>query len=1564
MTIQATGSYVSYNKPKDHPKKPSKQLALSRHVSKRPPDLKLVKRLELTKSILQNLNRNIPSGIEKSRFLERQECEQEIEKRVTQLFYEFFAYAHGTESLAVDGAYQLIDIFSHMSRKRVGPPYNAHHYYSDVYGESRRLYGDGGPSPGRGGGFDGDFAIHRFPSSQVIDRLKAIIEENNGLFDDFLALFKQKRLSVKPGVEISHILPWDERSFAGIFHGLFIGATLGSGALLYSKFGDNLKELYSALLAVKWLEEDKRKLEGQPSLTPSIYKEMSQQQLYYFDCGGILYIKRPTSPDGACAMHALLGEKIGGQYQYSGPGNVRKAFVNKLIEQIGDLKVQQMLAQIIKDHLEKSSKIDPETGLPIDPSSYRLFPYEDELGLQCEYALLKASQAEDFKRLNTREALLWEQELFENEDFKSRVIAHSRQSRHFRRMSPEQVLSEIRRNPLSILRIVYPETPQFLELVAHPGRKHALFWVSQERIRLREYQDMVRDQRALRESVFKRYIETVQNDAFWFNEEEIALAAYLFGRSVKVFDSIQSEIPTAELIQPDPNIEIISIVHEGGRDGGHFSRLTAMTEEEIRERISFRNARNLYQAAQKAANEQIKYDEQMQKLFESTVKQEVGQLAVSSGATLCTGNPLFIGSQAVKSATNIGITYFDPYRENLLSKGIDIVALPVFKVATGDQLQSVVISLGVDLSAKMVLNNAPEGAKRLITGPITPFVEAAICGSSNGSDPGTKIISGLFGGAIKCGMDGAFHMHEKYWEIDEAYWMNDPSWLQCLVKAIGTNDDLQQVMAGRATDRFVKAFEVEQKELDKPADEVAEAVVEEVDADEVLEEVQPAEPVINLEVQAHIQFLNQYERGPLVSDLVEANAGVTEAQKKVDEKYAAWQKAWKKHPEDIDKTDKSLQKARGNLRNFTSNRDEIQGKLNRLDQKIAGLEARLYSPMEEQDYLNKVADVKPYVQELQRQEALKQQQNSPAVLQANLAKTEKAEAKAKKEMDAAQKKADFLWSLPLAIGYGKAADKLAEKKENYKAAVEAANVARAACNLSPKAPQPPKQLGIYEVTDKVSNFLRKIGVESIDVNVTLMETSSPKPTEGSTYLEGQMNKALEGLPTDEVMGRFNSQGILVDRPQPKQLIDKPKDLSGLLPSSTSNGPMIGDTPASNWGWSNAQSYQDFRTIQAVQNAIANRPALPSTGPLDLNNPTRSIELAHRELWGQGFLNRDVELKLPSMQQAGFSLFEGDTEGGMDLHVLVDNDFVKTVPKGWGRIGIAALKLLVPDMSDVPGAEDPHSHLDRVAQNVGRMYDEIVHIEDLNSFAAKAGTFVGECMAVSPVFKITRLAQLPGVFCAIAEGGTVGAIFAQADNQSPLEGAFIGSAIGGGLHKLVGLFQFSKRGMASLMNRAEPIGIRPLSDEAAFLKRMNNPVYRSGVTSENRVVHQINPVNRSNNHQVITWIENGQTRTASIGEMNHAGTFHDRGGLTKAGRALDKHGQRPDMVFPKAMGNIHEKNMQGQKVLDEILKHPDKQVFFKKVESLNYEECIDIWHPDGYGARFTKDGKKMIGFLDP
>ena len=58
-------------------------------------------------------------------------------------------------------------------------------------------------------------------------------------------------------------------------------------------------------------------------------------------------------------------------------------------------------------------------------------------------------------------------------------------------------------------------------------------------------------------------------------------------------------------------------------------------------------------------------------------------------------------------------------------------------------------------------------------------------------------------------------------------------------------------------------------------------------------------------------------------------------------------------------------------------------------------------------------------------------------------------------------------------------------------------------------------------------------------------------------------------------------------------------------------------------------------------------------------------------------------------------------------------------------------------------------------------------------------------------------------------------------------------------------------------------------------------------------------------------------------------------------------------------------MKGQQVLDEILDHPDKIIHFPDHLTDRYGvQLVDIVVPKKGGARFTRDGKKMIGFLEP
>lgn len=88
---------------------------------------------------------------------------------------------------------------------------------------------------------------------------------------------------------------------------------------------------------------------------------------------------------------------------------------------------------------------------------------------------------------------------------------------------------------------------------------------------------------------------------------------------------------------------------------------------------------------------------------------------------------------------------------------------------------------------------------------------------------------------------------------------------------------------------------------------------------------------------------------------------------------------------------------------------------------------------------------------------------------------------------------------------------------------------------------------------------------------------------------------------------------------------------------------------------------------------------------------------------------------------------------------------------------------------------------------------------------------------------------------------------------------------------------------------------------------------------------------------------------------------DRAGFTKAGRGLMKHGYREGSAFPKPVGNPKQINEHGQKILESIVNHPERQITYKHTRNLG--EVVDIYVPGIGGARYNASGE-LIGFLEP
>ncbi len=98
------------------------------------------------------------------------------------------------------------------------------------------------------------------------------------------------------------------------------------------------------------------------------------------------------------------------------------------------------------------------------------------------------------------------------------------------------------------------------------------------------------------------------------------------------------------------------------------------------------------------------------------------------------------------------------------------------------------------------------------------------------------------------------------------------------------------------------------------------------------------------------------------------------------------------------------------------------------------------------------------------------------------------------------------------------------------------------------------------------------------------------------------------------------------------------------------------------------------------------------------------------------------------------------------------------------------------------------------------------------------------------------------------------------------------------------------------------------------------------------------------------------------EMSRAAASPDRGGLTRAGRALDKHGVREGSAFPRATGNVASKNAQGKQIVDDIVFGANTR--FSTRGTGRFGEVIEGRTSSGRGVRFSSDCRLFICLLEP
>ena len=221
-------------------------------------------------------------------------------------------------------------------------------------------------------------------------------------------------------------------------------------------------------------------------------------------------------------------------------------------------------------------------------------PQERVIGIKIAecWKLLKAAHKKTIETLKQKEATLWALQL-NNENFLRKIIEETQSQgaqkpgKRFFEKSPEQSEELIRDNPIYLLDIINTDRKSFLDLLEEGGPKNAILErkESQEK-RLAEQEEQL-NTFVLSLPVYDQYLQTIIKEEFWFNPQEIHLAALFFDKKVQVVSTqrdrngFEGIFPSENVFNPQLPGDPIVIYHRGN----HFERCIPFSQiEQVPER--------------------------------------------------------------------------------------------------------------------------------------------------------------------------------------------------------------------------------------------------------------------------------------------------------------------------------------------------------------------------------------------------------------------------------------------------------------------------------------------------------------------------------------------------------------------------------------------------------------------------------------------------------------------------------------------------------------------------------------------------------------------------------------------------------------------------------------------------------------------------------------------------------------------------------------------------------------------------------------------------------------------
>jgi hypothetical protein len=1501
---------------------------------------------------------------------------QKNDRHFRDLYAQFFAQIHGNDAL-VDGASK--DLVRKSGR------------YVDLH-------------------FGGLEDRLNYPSKELLEELLSLAHEKQGLQQALLDLLKKNYRKLKPNLKLHD---WETTHANGrnVDANYFLTYLLQKGMLgLKPSFHQNLRDICIKILEIAWLENDIDQLKlfildpMSPMKTPSPSKNSSPLNIKKlssyqsetpqgFEFSGKYYEIKTTVGDGACALHALLGQEVFGEFEFFGPGEDIQQEVKPLfLEKIRDFEDNSFLLKILKGHLHAQN----------DPSSNLLFSNQQGTLLKHEYHEIKANFQPILEELSLREAQLWTDQLILSQ-FKEKILQEAIESIQNTGKLDPQIIDEIRSEPVLILNAINANRDAFSQGLS-AKKKQQLAQIKAD------YQKALDDREKaekdyLLQKVYPHYEAIFQTPEFFLNTEELELAAKVFEKKTQVVkhsDSGEIEAATA-VLNSELDSDLILIYHQGV----HFSRCEPCSESRLNSYL----IRNTYEKALQGADQAKKASEK----FWSSLKEESSKMIVSAMYAAGTKNPIPLGVQVAKSGVNTFGHYLDPKNESIVM-----------------QMAQLIANSGV---AKYVGGNPKHIAQGLVVDAVNVYAAPK---------PSTKEESNLRGIGLAC-VKGVLTLDpEKFCENFLGQVIADGSrefvpeekesdgMGMRLLRSAVTSPDMHGVLVDSIIKDPPKTKPKEDSgqrvEVDPDREsKFPKQVITEGESEQIIAEINAEQTSVEPEMHDHKEYQRLvFEEGLMTAALeaeqsklvdpnyskfgtpqdtrIQTKAGVVEAEKNLQIKKDKNGDTW--GPKQAREAEKKLSKAYDNkndairkdlaVENYidqtTSNVAELTQRLesNRLAQAVASSPKHIPAPTSGVHIIGNEKTGKnhhPYYFENGEKQGLGKYDNAEDAgyisglftsVETNKLSLDRQCFDGQNQLVQAGFSIDDIpkrptLSMPTILGndVGENQRTLNTAAVNHKKEVQqylsrlesllgksitAQGLSKSEISQITKQVSPsikdPKEHGFWykawRAPGKGLRWLDDHGVAlSLNVNVSrpLYKTKAPQ----SSYRDTQHQIAIE-----------STQLPSIEQPSQQRPIMRT--------------------------WENIQAGKAQQIFEMNMNYQS---------PIDLgrNNLSQNAFIPNRQMQIAGVPGKGVAVTAQLIRGL-FSLFLPDmsdmpgAENPMDHinRIVTDEatgDFIKSLPKGGALALRGVVSLMLPDMSGT-GAEDPKEHFKRVFDHNLKKYDQLVQIQNPNGLAAKSGVFVGDMLALGGIGKVIRTAQGISVFGMGCEGGFISGVMSEAHDTNVVAGVAFGFAGGAGVGRLL-----LRGGSASrpLIDRSLTM-TKQYSNELRFLKAVNNPTYRSGLSFpkmglmpgqpklltertvlklEGLEIKASKGINSSNNHQFVVWVEGQQTRTASIGEMSHAGTFKDKGkeGISKAGRGLQKHAARENPSMPKPSGNISEVNSQGQKILDEILNHPNKIIIVSNNATKRVgTNVIDVFIPEKYGARFTQDGKTFIGFLEP